>query len=103
MQIRFAPIGRMVFESATLSDCERGARRIRRSPTGCRQANTLKRSRIQAESTGGYAAGLVAQYLVPPTLSLLVPSVTSRGPKPFTAKPRTRSGPPKKLFKSGSC
>jgi hypothetical protein len=38
------------------------------------------------------SSAVVAQYMLPPTLSMVVPDVRSRGPKPLVAKPRTSSG-----------
>ena len=34
-------------------------------------------------------SAVVAQYALPPTLSMVAPGVRSRGPKPLSAKPRT--------------
>src|ERR1700759_1180233 len=48
------------------------------------------------------SSAVVAQYMLPPTLSMVVPGVRSRGPNPFGAKPRTIDGPPKKLSISGT-
>src|SRR5437899_1781126 len=45
---------------------------------------------------------VVAQYILPPTLSIVVPGVRSRGPKPLGAHCRTIVGPPKKLLLSGT-
>src|SRR5947209_10583866 len=47
-------------------------------------------------------SAVVAQYMLPPTLSMVVPGVRSRGPNPLGAKPRTMLGPPKKLLVSGT-
>ncbi len=44
---------------------------------------------------------VVAQYMLPPMLSMVVPGVRSRGPKPLGANPRTSWGPPKKLAAIG--
>ena len=52
---------------------------------------------------GFFGGPQLVQKTLPPTLSIDVPGVMSRGPKPLGAKPRTSCGPPKKPSSSGSC
>src|ERR1700722_299984 len=61
--------------------------------------------RLKSDGRYGIAAcvsAVVPQKAVPPILSMVLPGVRSRGPKPLGAKPRTSCGPPKKRLSSGT-
>src|SRR5713226_4468512 len=107
-QVRPAPTDeRTTLELATCSDCAEPGNVVgppyRKTLPASTKAVALRPYSLGIPGMALCNSAVVAQYMLPPTLSMVVPGVRSRGPKPLGANPRTKLGPPKKLLSSGTC